>query len=135
MTTWRFDVLDSELVIGLVCSVGTETSLVIDLLQERLGQAGYRVELVKVSSDVIPKLVDIEDPGTDQFKRYSDLKRRETHLVNNKGMTKEQAQQLIERDQAESTALHGQRVNDAFHLADFFVRISESHVRNHLMSS
>ncbi len=209
----HFNELDSELVIGLVCSVGTETSLVIDLLRERLGRAGYRVELVKVSSDVIPKLVDIEDPGTDQFKRYSDLmtagnecrelepsddsilahgiatcisllrrmqqsgnvdgvettempmpktayvidslkrpeevaklrviyssgflllgihsdlKRRETHLVNNKGMTKEQAQQLIERDHAESTALHGQRVNDTFHLADFFVRISESHDR------
>ena len=64
---------DSELVIGLVCSVGTETSLVIDLLRERLGRAGYRVELVKVSNDVIPQLVDIEDPGTDQFKRYWDL--------------------------------------------------------------
>ncbi len=55
--------LDSELVIGLVCSVGTETSLVVDLLRERLGRAGYRVELVKVSSDVIPQLVDIEEPG------------------------------------------------------------------------
>jgi deoxycytidylate deaminase len=205
--------LDTELVIGLVCSVGTETSLVIDLLRERLGRAGYRVELIKVSSDVIPQLVNVEDPGTDQFKRYSDLmtagnkcrelepaddsilaygiatciallrrqhqkdctddveqsetpvpktayiidslkrpeevaklrviyssgflllgihsdlQRRERHLVNNKGMTKEQAQKLIERDQAESTELHGQRVNDTFHLADFFVRISDSHDR------
>ncbi len=204
---------DSEIVIGLVCSVGTETSLVIDLLRERLGRAGYRVELVKVSNDVIPQLVDIEDPGTDQFKRYwdlmtagnacrelepsddsilahgiatcisllrqkhqgkkadevnpsempmpktayiidslkrteevaklrviyssgflllgihSDLQRREEHLANNKGMTAEQALKLIERDQAESTALHGQRVIDTFHLADFFVRISESHDR------
>ncbi len=65
--------LDSELVIGLVCSVGTETGLVIDLLRERLGRAGYRVELVKVSSDVIPQLVEVDDPGPDQFKRYSDL--------------------------------------------------------------
>lgn len=204
---------DSELVIGLVCSVGTETSLVIDLLRERLGRAGYRVELVKVSKNVIPQLVDIEDPGTDQFKRYwdlmtagnacrelepsddsilahgiatcisllrqkhqgkkaddvkpsempvpktayiidslkrpeevaklrviyssgflllgihSDLQRREEHLANNKGMTAQQALKLIERDQAESTTLHGQRVIDTFHLADFFVRISESHDR------
>lgn len=65
--------LDSELVIGLVCSVGTETALVVDLLRERLGRAGYRVELVKVSRDVIPQLVEVDDPGTDQFKRYSDL--------------------------------------------------------------
>lgn len=206
--------LDSELVIGLVCSVGTETGLVIELLRERLGRAGYRVELVKVSGDVIPQLVDVEDPGPDQFKRYSDLmtagnrcrelepcddsilahgiatciallrrkqlektspdgpdrrampmpktvymidslkrpeevaklrviyssgflllgihsdlQRREKHLVNNKGMTAVEAQQLIERDQAESSADHGQRVNDTFHLADFFVRVSESHDR------
>ncbi len=44
-------------------------------------------------------------------------------------MTQEQAQMLIERDQAESTEPHGQRVNDTFHLADFFVRISDSHDR------
>lgn len=31
---------DSELTIGLVCSFGTETILVIDLLRERLGRAG-----------------------------------------------------------------------------------------------
>lgn len=211
--------LDPELVIGLVCSVGTETGLVIDLLRERLGRAGYRVEVVKVSSDVIPQLVDIADPGTDQYKRYSDLMkagndcraldpsddsilahgiatcisvlrrkhmpqdidtaesaeknqtremprprtayiidslkrpeevaklrviyssgflllgihsdlyRRELHLVNNKGMTADQAKDLIERDQAESTVPNGQRVNDTFHLADFFVRISESYDR------
>lgn len=60
---------------------------------------------------------------------HSDLQRREQHLINNKGMTVEQAQKLIERDQAESKELHGQRVNDTFHLADFFVRISESHDR------
>lgn len=209
--------LDPELVIGLVCSVGTETGLVIDLLRERLGRAGYRVEVVKVSSDVIPQLVGIADPGTDQYKRYSDLMkagndcraldpsddsilahgiatcisvlrrqhmpqdndtaesaeknqtremprprtayiidslkrpeevaklrviyssgflllgihsdlyRRELHLVNNKGMTADQAKDLIERDQAESTVPNGQRVNDTFHLADFFVRISESY--------
>ncbi len=65
--------LDSELIIGLVCAVGTETSLVIDLLRERLERVGYRVEVVKVSADVIPQLYDVEDPGDNQFKRYSDL--------------------------------------------------------------
>ena len=49
--------LDSELVIGVVCAVGTETGLVIDLLRERLGRVGYRVEVVKVSSHVIRQLV------------------------------------------------------------------------------
>jgi len=43
--------LDSELIIGLVCAVGSETNLVIDLLKERLGCAGYEVHVVKVSRD------------------------------------------------------------------------------------
>ncbi|QDU98478.1 anti-phage dCTP deaminase [Lignipirellula cremea] len=65
--------LDSELIIGLVGAVGTETRPIIDLLQEQLGRVGYRVEVVKVSADVIPLLCDVEDPGNDRFKRYSDL--------------------------------------------------------------
>lgn len=218
--------LDSELVIGLVCAVGTETSLVIDLLRERLGRVGYRVEVVKVSSDVIPQLVDVEAPGDDQFKRYADLMdagnrcrelgsgddedvekrpddsvlalgvathiaarrnqlaeadekketddsdsegqplprtafiidslkrpeeveklriiypsgfillgthaevaRRKKHLIDNKGMTAEGAEKLIERDRQEGDKKHGQRVNATFHLADFFVQVTDSHDR------
>ena len=41
MTDYWKEELDSELIIGLVCAVGTEKNLVIDLLKERLGRAGY----------------------------------------------------------------------------------------------
>lgn len=219
------DELDSELVIGLVSAVGTESGLVIELLRERLGRAGYRVEVVKVSRDVIPRLYNVEDPGSDQFKRYSDLMdagnkcrelgneqnppddavlaigaatyiaarrrvlssmeqpdtqdastgvsivegnplpktafiidslkrpeeveklriiypsgfillgihaeeaRRKRHLVDNKGMTDEGAVKLIQRDRQEDEIDHGQRVNATFHLADFFVQVTDNHDR------
>ena len=65
---------DYELVIGLVGAVGTELKQVIDLLKERLGLAGYAVELIKISSDVIPILVT-EVPAADakNFNRINDL--------------------------------------------------------------
>ena len=214
---------DSELIIGLVSAVGTENSLVFDLLKERLGRAGYTVHVVKVTSDVIPQLCDVEDFGEDQFKRYSHLMdagnecrrlghaadpeedlsddsilacgvatyisalrtkltkssanedvtgseamplpksafivdslkrpeeveklrviypsgflllgihsefdRRKRYLVDSKGIKEEQAIALIERDRKEGNEKHGQRVNDTFHLADFFVQLTDNHDR------
>jgi cytidine deaminase len=63
----------SELIIGLVCAVGAEKGLVIDLLEERLGRAGYAVQIVKVSNDVIPLLRPVTQEGNDEYKRISDL--------------------------------------------------------------
>lgn len=226
------DELDSELVIGLVCAVGTESGLVIDLLKERLGRAGYSVEVVKVSQDVISQICEVPDNGEDQFERYSSFMdagnrcrergepnsdegdackgddsilalgaatavstirakklselltqsndgiesndrcesgervplpkmayiidslkrpeeveklriiypsgfilvgvhaeeaRRRKHLTQNKGMSEDQAQKLLKRDSDETGKAHGQRVNDTFHLADFFLHITNSH--------
>lgn len=203
--------LDSELIIGLVGAVGTENSLVIDLLKERLGRAGYRVQVVKVSSDVIPLLCVIPEYKGDNFVRISSLmncgnkaratatktnpdgddsvlalgvaarifalrkkdqkgrseplpktafivdslkrpeevaklrliypsgfvlvgiheeeQRRHRHLKSDLGLTDENATKLIVRDAEESKVKHGQRVNKTFHLADFFVRISDNHDR------
>jgi hypothetical protein len=64
---------ESELIIGLVCAVGTEKGLVIDLLTERLGRAGYAVQVVKVSRDVIPLLQPAPPETNDKHKRISDL--------------------------------------------------------------
>lgn len=194
--------LDSELVIGLVSAVGTENQHVIDLLKARLSEAGYRVELVKVSSDVIPLLVNATQYGDDKYQRisslmhagnqarssqgaddgvlangvasiifsrrqkdengiplpqpktafivdslkrpeeiaqlrliypsgfvsigiHSDEQRRTKHMVLDQGMSSENAEDLIRRDRDESAVEHGQRVNDTFHLADFFVQITD----------
>ncbi|MBX3417877.1 MAG: cytidine deaminase [Pirellulaceae bacterium] len=209
--------LDSELAIGLVCAVGTEINLVIDLLRERLGRAGYHTELVKISQEIIPQVVEVDLVGCSEFERYtrlmdagddcrrlgadtgtndpailangaatyiaskrrtlqremglnpdsgaiplpktayiidslkrpeeverlrivygsgfillgvhSEASRRREHLVNNKGMSPEDAQKLINRDQEASNKDHGQRVNATFHLADFFVSLSDNHSR------
>ncbi len=197
--------LNSELIIGIVSAVGADKSLVVDLLKERLGRAGYDVRVVKVSSDVIPLFGEIPDHGNDNYKKISDLMdagnrareqtgddfilalgvatlifadrakderdtslplektavivdslkrpeeveklrsiypagfvligvheeegRRLRHLVQDQGLTPENAEQLIRRDAEESKVEHGQRVNKTFHLADFFVRVSDSYDR------
>jgi len=219
------DELDSELIIGLVCAVGTESNLVIDLLQECLELAGYQVHRIKVSQDIIPELVAIPDHKSNSFERYwnlmdagnncrklgavegksnnavlalgiarhiaglrqtlgretnlaangsddcashdpprplprtafiidslkrpeevetlrviypsgfislgihADEARRQTHLVRNKGMSSGDAERLLVRDAEEAKDEHGQRVNDTFHLADFFVRITDNRER------
>lgn len=206
--------LNSELIIGLVCAVGTETSQVIELLNERLGLAGYRVITIKVSRDIIPLLIDIEETDS-QYDRYdrlmkagnycrglhddgsqsddsvlalgvaahifalrsnsnsnsdsldnskgphplektafiidsvkrpeevdklrsiypsgfvligihADESRRRSHLIDNLGMSDDQARELIERDSEEIEIDHGQRVNETFHLADFFIKVCDN---------
>ena len=47
-------------------------------------------------------------------------------MVQDHGMTEDQASKLIARDRDESSDEHGQRVNDTFHLADFFVQIRDN---------
>lgn len=64
---------DSELVIGLVSAVGTETTLITELLKERLNLAGYNVISMKVSEEVIPTLCTVPDHGSCQFMRISNL--------------------------------------------------------------
>ena len=53
--------------------------------------------------------------------------RRLKQLTENKGISEKNARELIQRDSEEAKVPHGQRVNKTFHLADFFVRIAESH--------
>ncbi len=57
---------------------------------------------------------------------HADEERRRSHLAADRGMTHENASDLIRRDGEESKVKNGQRVNKTFHMADFFVRISHS---------
>ena len=57
---------------------------------------------------------------------HANEERRRTHLMSDRGMTCDNADDLIRRDGEESKVKHGQRVNKTFHMADFFVRISQS---------
>lgn len=179
---------------------------VVEFLTERLELAGYKVELLKVSKDVIPlfgqrvqleqnnqydrinKLMDagnaarerakdsgvlangvaaliyhqrpknVDGESTPNFRRvyivdslktpeevdqlrkiypsgfvlvgiHSEKSRRLKNLVENHGITNKDAERLIERDGEEKLCPHGQRLNKTFHLADFFVRITEDRER------
>jgi deoxycytidylate deaminase len=197
------DKLESELVIGLVGAVGTESEVVVNLLKERLGRAGYRAITVKISRDVIPLLCNVPAYGSDHHQRISslmeagDIAREQTgkdeilalgaatiikalrgapdapvamektaiiidslkrpeevehlrliypagfiligihceesqrlrRLTSDLGIPEDKARALIQRDINEADRDHGQRVNDTFHLADFFVRIGDNLTR------
>jgi cytidine deaminase len=58
---------------------------------------------------------------------HEEESRRRRHLVENQGMTPENAERLIRRDAEETKVKHGQRVNKTFHLADFFVRVTDNY--------
>ena len=60
---------------------------------------------------------------------HSEESRRLTHLTKNLGISVENAKDLIERDGEERQVPYGQRLNRTFHLADFFVRITENRER------
>ena len=199
--------IDCELVIGVVGALGTQFQEVIRRLEIELMLAGYDVNFVKVSRDVIAEIIEVATAQTD-FDRYStymkagndarrnsmcwteeglvkgnnsilaigvaarifaksidnqqdrqprfkrvvivdSLKRKEEvetlrsiygdgfvllgiheseecrfrNLSSQNRMTAAQATELISRDYAELSDPFGQRVNETFHLADFFVEI------------
>jgi deoxycytidylate deaminase len=60
---------------------------------------------------------------------HAEVRRRKARLVNDLGISKENADVLMQRDSEETKVTRGQRVNRTFHLADFFVDISGHHDR------
>jgi deoxycytidylate deaminase len=52
-----FDYVDAEIVVGLVCAVGTDYGPIRDLLVEALLRYGYKTNVVRIS-DSIPKFTD-----------------------------------------------------------------------------
>ena len=64
---------DAEIVIGLVGAVGTELRRVADVLGHQLRRAGYDVEKVQVSEDVIPLLQQVETAVNDPCQRINSL--------------------------------------------------------------
>ena len=204
--------IDSELVIGLVAAVGTEVSLVVTSLEQELSRAGYNTVVIKVSSDVIPNLQNVDTSGEAEYERIDRLmtagnlarkaasarsgnedvgnavlaygaaaqifakresdadgkyvpftktafiidslkrpeevetlrriypqgfiligvdsarSRRFEHLTETLLISESDAESLMSRDENEATESHGQRVSKSFHLADFFVRLTNSNV-------
>ena len=65
--------VDSELVLGLVGAVGTDLRRVRDVLEESLKRIGYSVEVVKISTDVIPLFREVEYREQDESDRIEKL--------------------------------------------------------------
>lgn len=65
---------DSELVLGLIAPVGTELQKVRDILEERLRVIGYEVIHIRITRDVIPKIVEpAKWPEGDEYERLLSL--------------------------------------------------------------
>lgn len=187
-----FDFADSELIIGLVGTVGSDMSEIVGVLTDRLAIAGYTTHHIKISATIIPQIIPVNTAGLSEFERITRLmsagtaarlktgnnailadgvaaeiatKRqivdpcvRNAYIVNSlkhpaevqrlrqiypngfyligihpdetvrleylkrKNIQPEDVERLIERDKDERKT-YGQKVNDTFHMSDFFVRI------------
>jgi deoxycytidylate deaminase len=62
--------IDCELVIGCVGAIGTQFQEVIQKIESHLKLAGYDVEVIKVSRDVISEIVTVQGHSND-YERYS----------------------------------------------------------------
>jgi len=65
------DYCDTELVIGLVNSVGTDSKILLDILSDRLKVFHYKVEIIKVSQHVIQQLIDYKISYESEYERIS----------------------------------------------------------------
>jgi deoxycytidylate deaminase len=74
----------------------------------------------------VERLREIYKEGFYLIGVYSDKKRREKYLKEDKRIKLSLVNELIERDADEQIPC-GQRTSDTFHLSDFFIRIEENH--------
>lgn len=191
---------DSELVLGIITTVGTDTENVIRYMKEQLLKFSYTTEIINVSSDILSNFMEgevtfpdeysriknymdlgnkireesgdasilmkgvaanilsrrdsIEDPSprgkyayiiksikhpkeADYLKQVygdgfhligvtSELDKRLDFLTDVKSMSRENAQELIDRDSNESLRELGQHTQDAFQNSDYFINVTNN---------
>ncbi len=192
----------SELVLGLITTVGTNTQRLIECLQDQFKFFGFTAEVINVSKDILNQFLTTPEPKTeyDRIVTYMDLgdavrkeandnailmrgaagqiyskrekikggpqprenivyiiksikhpdevtclreiygdgfyavgvtstkEERIHHLYAGKGLTEEQAKELITRDEEDDSSKFGQHTRDAFQRADYFLSITDSQV-------
>ncbi|MFO8057689.1 MAG: anti-phage dCTP deaminase [bacterium] len=79
----------------------------------------YIVNSLKRPEEVL-KLREIYPNGFYLVGVYSDTKRRESYLIENKRMQEAEAKELMKRDE-DGESPYGQKVAETFHMSDFFV--------------
>lgn len=183
---------DTELIIGIVNAVGTESSRVLETLKNRLKSFKYLVKEIRVSSllptpegniteyerithymkkgddlrsktknnailaaGVADKIKNLRKENIEEIKKvayiinslkhpdevdflrqiygsgfylfgiHADEKRRQAHLIEDKLLTEDQANEIIRIDEDEKIE-HGQRTRDTFHLSDFYISLGKN---------
>ncbi|MBP7052974.1 MAG: hypothetical protein KBE65_18370 [Phycisphaerae bacterium] len=90
-------------------------------------EPGHRITYI-VSSlkhpEEVRRLRRVYADGFYLFGVYSSKDTRRDYLLKEKGMDAAQAEELIKRDEDEVEG-HGQHTRDTFHLADFFIHLSD----------
>lgn len=104
--------------------------VISEIREQRLNECktkrvAYIINSLKHDEE-IKRLRQIYSEGFFQISLYESASRRSEYLVKDKGMTSEQANELIQRDEEEIEG-HGQHTRDAFHLADYFVKFDGSY--------
>lgn len=89
-----------------------------------LGRAAHIVRSIKHPEEV-ERLREVYPQGFYLIGVNADDSRRLRFLVDDRRMTEEHARTLMQRDEDEQLS-HGQKVADAFHMADFFARLDEN---------
>ena len=89
--------------------------------------AGRLVHIIRSIKhpEEVERLREIYPQGFYLIGVNADKQRRQCFLTNRRGMNKDEAKHLMQRDENEHIP-HGQRQAAAFHMADFFVRIDDS---------
>jgi cytidine deaminase len=116
---------DSILALGAAALIYAMRGKNLDNSPKESPKTAYIIDSLKRPEEV-NRLRSIYPLGFVLIGIHADEDRRRNHLTTNRGMTPDQANDLMRRDSEESLVKHGQRVNKTFHMADFFVRISHS---------
>ncbi len=112
---------NSVLALGVAAWISSKRAKVDGGHRSHSPKKAYIINSLKHPEE-IARLRQIYPQGFYLLGVHSDHTRRSEYLVQEKRMTKEQAAELMERDEDEHLP-HGQQVRDTFHMSDFFVRL------------
>ncbi|NBA98401.1 anti-phage dCTP deaminase [Pseudomonas sp. R5(2019)] len=107
---------ESEIIIGIVSAVGTESNRVINPLKDRLGQFGYSVEEIKISSLLTP--TKSQAAGTTEYRRIKSFMQAGDQLrqsTKNNAILSYGAAKCIKEQRRESSAKRAYIVNSLKH--------------------
>lgn len=119
---------DSVLALGVAARIFALRSKKDEAGPDPLPKTAFIIDSLKRPEEV-QKLRLIYPSGFILLGVHEEENRRLRHLTEDLGMSRENAHALVTRDREEAQVIHGQRVNKTFHMADFFVRISDNHDR------